>query len=120
MIRPSDPDLPNIGRLEEDVAAYVRMRTDSIKLAVVEGLSTVVGKGMALVIAIVICSVALMVLSVALVLLVSVWVNSYILGAVIVGVFYLIIALVVWLLRVKFVDKMVGMFSRIIFSSNDD
>jgi uncharacterized membrane protein YdbT with pleckstrin-like domain len=120
MIKPSDPNLPNLDQLEKDMSDYLRMRTDSIKLAVVEGLSLVIGKGMALVIAIIVCLGALMVLSVALVLLVSVWVNSYILGAVIVGVFYLVMALVVWLLRIKFVDKMVGMFSRIIFSSNDD
>lgn len=121
MIRPTDPDLPHIDQIEEDVLAYVRMRTDAVKLSLVEGLSTIVGKGVALVLVIVICSIAIMAFSVALLLLISAWVGSYILGAVILGAFYLIVALVVWLLRGKFVDKFVGVFARMIFStSNDD
>ncbi len=120
MIRPSDPDLPNLDKLEDDVTAYVRMRTDAVKLGIVENLSLVIGKGLALVLAIVICSTALMAFSVALLVLVSQWVGSYILGAVILGGFYALVALVVWLLRGKFVDMMVGMFARMVFSTSKD
>lgn len=120
MIRPTDPDLPNVGQLEDDVAAYMRMRTDALKLGVVESLAMVVGKGMAFVISVVICSVALMALSLALVLFIGDLVGSHILGAVIVGVFFLIIAFIVWSMRVKFVDKMVGMFARMVFSTSKD
>lgn len=120
MIRPTDPNLPDVDQLEGDVSSYVRMRMDDMKLSLVESLSTVFGKGMALILAIVVCSVALTAFSVALLLVVSVWVNSYIWGAVILGGFYLIVALVVWLLRGKFVDKMVGVFARMVFSTSKD
>lgn len=120
MIKPSDPNLPDLRQLDEEVASYLKMRKDDLKLNVVEHLSTLFGKGIALVIAIVICSVALTLLSVALLLVVSKWVGSYALGAVILGVVYLIVALIVWLLRSKFVDSMVGMFARMIFSTHKD
>ncbi len=120
MIKPTDPNLPHIDRLEDEVTAYLRMRTDSVKLSVVEGLSTVIGKGLALVIVIVLCSIALLAFSVVLALLVGEWLGSMVWGAVVVGGFYLLVALLIWLMRVKFVDKMVGMFARMIFAPSKD
>ena len=117
MIRPSDPNLPDLEQLENDLSSYVHVRMDDLKLSVVEALATIFGNGMALVIAIVLCSVALTALSVALLLIISVWVGSYIWGAVILAGLYVVIALIIWTLRPKFVDKMVGVFARIVFSS---
>lgn len=120
MIKPSDPNLPKIDQLEDDVSAYVRMRIDAVKLSVVDGLSNIFGHGIALILAVVVGALSLTAFSVALFLLVSVWVGSYLWGAVILGVFYLIIAYIVWLLRGKFIDRMVGVFARMVFSHEEN
>lgn len=120
MIRPSDPNLPNPWELEEDVTEYVQMRVDGLKLSIVDHLSSLFGNGIALTIAIVICSVALSLFSVVFVLLLSAWLGSLLLGALILGCIYVIAAMVVWIMRKKIVDVMVGVFARMMFSTSKE
>lgn len=103
-------------QISEDVANYVNMQIAATKLSVVEHLSTIFGNGVRLILAIVLGAMMLTFLSIAGMSLLGNLIGSMTWGAVIIAGVYLIAAVVIYLLRRRFIDMMVPMFSKMFFT----
>ncbi len=103
-------------KASQDVRNFVEMKIAAAKLSVVEGLSTVSGNAVRILIFIFLVSMALMAFFAAAIIALGNLLDSYVWGALIVGGVCLIIGVIVFLLRKAFVNPMVGMFSRMVFS----
>lgn len=101
------------GKIADDVKSYVGMRVDSVKLQVVEGLSTTIGKAIGIIVAVQLFTLALMLITAMLVFLLS-KLTGLIWAALIMGVIYVVAGIIV--LRSKmFINLMVPMFSKMFF-----
>ena len=103
-----------------DLKSYVNLRVDAVKLNLVEHLSSVIGRGIALVIALFFINLALMIFTAAIVYGVYMWLGSPIWSIVIVGTFYLLLGVAVLLLRKFFINKMIELFSAIFFKRQEE
>lgn len=107
-------------RIAEDVKQYVRLRIDDAKLAVVEGLSTVAGGAIGLVICLFLVNLALVLFTGVLLYLVHLLIGSWVWSAVILGFVYLIVGIWVFMKPGCFKNKMVRVFAPMFFCPKDD
>lgn len=102
--------------LFQQVKYYVDLRIKRGKLHAVEQLSLLCGKAMAIVAFALMLLLALLILTGALIVAVTGWINSLLWALVIVGGFYLILSGVFYLIRNRlFRDSMVKTFSSMFF-----
>lgn len=99
----------------DDVKDYVDMHVDNVKLSVVEGLATVTGSAIALVICLFLVNLALMLLTVVLLYLLDMLIHSMIWSAVILAVIYLIVGIWVFLKPGGLRNSMVKVFAPMLF-----
>ena len=102
-------------RIAEDVKRCVRLRVDDAKLAVVEGLSSVAGKAIAFILCLFLVNLALMLFTGVFVYLVNLLVHSWVWSAVIMGGFYLLIGIWIFLRPGVFRNMMVKSFAPMFF-----
>ena len=102
-------------RVAHDVKRYVDLRVDDAKLAVVEGLSSVAGSAIGLVICLLLVNLALVLFTGVFVYLINMLVHSWVWSAVIMGGLYLIIGIWVFLRPGCFRNKMVRVFAPMFF-----
>lgn len=106
--------------IADDVKDYVDMRVDDIKLSVVEGLATVTGSAIALVICLFLVNLALMLFTVVFVYLLDLLIHSIIWSAVILAVIYLVVGIWIFLKPDGFRNMMVKVFAPMLFSTRKD
>lgn len=102
-------------RVAYDVKRYVDLRVDDAKLAAVEGLSSVAGSAIALVLCLFLVNIALLLFTGIFVYLINMLVNSWVWSAVIMGGIYLIAGLWIFLRPGCFRNKMVRVFAPMFF-----
>ncbi len=109
-----------VGRLLEDLKDYTDLRIDLVKLQLVESISTLFSKGIGFVLMLMLMALGLIMLTVAFTLLLSAWIGSLIWAFVIMGCFFALVAVVVYLMRDRlFGGSMVAMFNKMFFSPNN-
>lgn len=107
--------------LFKDIRYYVDLRIKRAKLTVVEHLSTFFGRVISVTAFLLPLLLALMTFTGALVAAVALWIGSLIWAFVIVGGFYLVAALLFYLLRNRlFTGGMVRTFSKMFFENNSN
>lgn len=107
--------------IRKEIKEYVNLRVNSAKLSLVERLSRISGRGLSILIFILLMFMALLLFVVALTILLSEWVDSLVLAFVIMGGFMCLSGFVIYLLRNKiFTNSMVRGFSRLFFADSDD
>ena len=110
-----------IEQLIKDIKRYLDLRVTKVKLAMVEKLALIFSKTLSLVAFILLIGMALLLFTGALVVLVHAWVNSWLWAFVIMGGFYLVVALVFFFTReTMFSGAMVKTFSKIFFGRDDE
>lgn len=107
-------------RVAYDLKRYVELRIDDAKLAAVEGLATVTGKAVALVVSLFLATLALMLFTGVFVYLVNLVVNSWPWSAVIIGLIYLIAAFLILNSTEWFAGKMLGIFAPMFFGGKHE
>lgn len=107
--------------LFQDVRYYIDLRIKKIKLKMVEHLSIICSKAITLTAFLLMLLLAVLTLTGALVVAVASWIDSLVWAFVIVGGFYLVAAVVFYLLRDKlFTGGMVRTFSKMFFEDNSN
>lgn len=107
--------------LLKDIKRYIDLRVTRMKLGLVEKLALVFSKTLSLVAFILLLGIAILLFTGALVVLVESWVHSWLWAFVIMGGFYLLVALIFFLRReTMFSGSMVKTFSKIFFGDRDD
>lgn len=101
--------------IADDIREYVKMHIDATKLRAVANLSTISGGAIALLICILFCMLALIIFSGAIVYGLGLLLNSPLWAALIIGVLYIVIGVVVFKKRATFTNMMVRVFSRMLF-----
>lgn len=96
----------NLKTLKEDAFKYLDAKLDELKIRATGGLSTAFGLMLTMMIIVILLVVVLIALSLGVALLVGKLVGNYTLGAFIVCGFFLILAVVVFLLRNKLFRNM--------------
>ncbi len=102
-------------RITSDLRRWVELRVDEVKLAVVEGLSSVLGSAIGLVICLFLVNLALVVFTGVFIYLLQLWLHTWVWSAVIVGFVYLLLGLLVLLRPGVFRNMMVGVFAPMFF-----
>lgn len=116
-----EPGIPAAAeQITEDVADYVNMRIASAKLAFVEGASTVSGNALRIVIAIMFCFLGVVALLGAAIVALEELLGSFIWASLIVGGVCIILGLVFVACKKVFINPMVRMFSKMVFTSHKD
>lgn len=104
-------------KVSRDVTEYVEMRIAASKLAAVEGMSTVCGNAIRIFVFALFCFLALLGLLIAGTILVADLIGSVAWAAVIMGAVCLLIGVLLYFSKKLFINPMVRMFSRMMFSS---
>lgn len=107
-------------RISEDLKQYVRLRIDSAKLAAVDGMSSVAGGAVALVLCLFLVNLALMLFTGVLAYLIGMLTDSWVWAAVILGFVYLIAGVCIFRHPAPFVNRMVRVFVPMFFNDKDD
>lgn len=108
-------------QLKNDIKQYVDLRIKKFKLNLVEQLSLIFGKVLSLVVVILLAGIALMLLTGAMVVLLEMWIGSWLLSFVILGAVYIIVALLFYFKReAMFSGAMIKTFSKMMFEPKDD
>jgi len=111
----------NFNEISENVKAYIRQKTDYLKLSLAEKLSLIIS---ALLISIILFLVFLfisMFISIAFIFWFRDHVGPLYAGALIVAGFYLLIGIIVFLMRNKlFIDPLVSQISKILLEEEDE
>ena len=102
-------------KVTDDLKQYVRMRIDAVKLELVEDLSGLAGGAIRLIVMLLLCLLALMLFTGALVYALNLLINHMVWSAVIVGGIYVILGIVIFMSRKAFSSMMVGTFSKMFF-----
>ncbi len=109
-----------LGRLLEDLKDYADLRMDLVKLQIVENVSTLFSKGIGFVLMLLLMALGLIMLTVAFTLLLSAWIGSLIWAFVIMGCFFVLVAVIVYQMRDRlFGGSMVAMFNKMFFSTDN-
>ncbi len=118
----TETDNPNLTeKLTKDLVSYVNLRVNAAKLAVVENLSEIFCDGFGLLFGLALGMIALVLFSAALTLWLGVVTGSFLLACLLVGVFFLLLAMIFFALRRRmFADRMVAMFSKMFFSNRKE
>ncbi len=104
-----------------EVRKYIDLKIKYYKLLAVERLSVGVGKILALVVFIMLLGLALMLFTGALVVLVAQWLDSYLYAFLIVGGFFVLVALLFFFLReTVFTNSMVKTFGKMFFPADKE
>ena len=107
--------------LFQDIKYYIDLRIKRFKLNMVDNLSAFCSRAISLTAFLLMLLLAMLTLTGALVAAVALWIGSLIWAFVIVGGFYLIAALLFYLLRDRlFTGGMVRTFSRMFFENNSN
>lgn len=106
--------------IADDVKEYVDMRIDNVKLSVVEGLATVTGSAIALVICLFLVNLALMLFTFVFVYLLDLLTHLTIWSAVILAIIYLIVGIWLFLKPDGFKNMMVKVFAPLLFQPRKD
>ena len=107
--------------LFQDIKYYIDLRIKRFKLNMVDNLSAFCSRAISLTAFLLMSLLAMLTLTGALVAAVALWIGSLIWAFVIVGGFYLIAALLFYLLRDRlFTGGMVRTFSRMFFENNSN
>lgn len=101
----------------DDVKDYIDMRVDNVKLSVVEGLASVTGSAIALVICLFLLNLALMLFTVAFVYLIDLLIDSVIWSVVILAVIYIIVGILIFAKPGGLRNRMVKVFAPMIFAT---
>lgn len=104
----------------QDLRQYVRLRIDEAKLAVVEGLSSVTGGAIGLVLCLFLVNLALILFTGVFLFLIELLVGSWVWSAVILGFIYLIVGIWVFMKPGWFKNRMVRVFAPMFFCPKDD
>lgn len=105
--------------LFQDIKYYIDLRIKKVKLTVVEHLSTFCSRAITMSLFVLLLLLALLTLTGALVTAVYTWVGSLIWAFVIVGVFYILVAFILYWLRNRlFTGGMIRTFSKMFFQEN--
>lgn len=107
-------------RIAEDLKQYVNLHVDSAKLAMVEGLSSVAGGAIVLVICLFLALLTMMLLSGVLLFLLDMWLDSWVWSAAILAFAYMIAALLILKNQGPFKNRMVRVFAPMFFDRKDD
>ncbi len=106
--------------LLNDLKTYVSLKTASVRLSMVENLSLLVGKGMAIVVFLLLLNLAVLMFAGALTVLLACWVGLC-WAFVIMGGFFCLLGLLAWVMRRSlFASNMVGTFSSMFFPEKND
>ena len=103
-------------KVSQDVTDYVNMRIAATKLSLVEDLSSIFGNGLRMILVIVLGAMAFMILSVAGIIWLGGLIGSMLIATLIVAGIYAIAAVIIYLMRKKFIDMIVPMFSSMFFT----
>ena len=107
-------------RIYDDLKQYVRLRVDSVKLAAVEGLSSIAGGAIALVLCLFLVNLALVLFTGVLVYLIDMLVGSWVWAAAILGLVYIVIGVSVFRYPTPFINRMVRVFVPMFFNDKED
>lgn len=109
-----------IENLAENTAEYVGLKIDDLKLRLVKGLSVSMNHLLSMILVLFAVSICLIAAAFGLSLLIGKAIGSYAGGAFIVAGFFLLVALVVFLLRKRlFVDGFVKLFAGLFFDDEE-
>lgn len=111
-------DRPMYDKIVDDVKDYISLRSDSMKLRATANLSVITGGAIAMIICMLFCLLALMIFSVAIIYGISLLINSILWALLIVGVLYVVIGVMVFYRRDKFINMMVRLFSGMFFEKS--
>ncbi len=118
MENPQEKD--NVRRIADDVASYVNLKIDALKLDTVENLSVAFSNAFGVVMFIILGGMGLLFFTGVLTYLLGLLIGSMIWAVVIMGAIFSIAAVVVLVNRQKmFADSMVRMFGRMFFPPKD-
>lgn len=110
-----------MGQLINDIKYYIELRIKKVKLGAVENLSTLFGKLLSLVAFIFLAMLALLFLSGVFVILLEMWLGSWLWAFLIVAGVYLIAALIFYFTReTMFTGSMVKVLSNMFFGERDN
>lgn len=105
--------------LFQDLKYYIDLRIKKVKLTLVEHLSTFCSRVISMSLFVLLLLLALLTLTGALVTAVYTWVDSLIWAFVIVGLFYVLVAFIIYWLRNRlFTGGMIRTFSKMFFQDN--
>ncbi len=105
----------------DDLTEYGRLELDALKLRTVGSLATLSGGAVAMLLTVVAALVALHFLGITLVLLLARWTGSLLCATAIMTGFFILLALILFLLRKKlFVNGMVRKFAKMFFKSGEE
>lgn len=107
-------------RISEDLKQYVRLRVDSAKLAAVDGMSSVAGGAVALMLCLFLVNLAFMLFTGVFVYLIDMLIDSWVWAAVILGFVYLIAGVCIFRHPAPFRNRMVRVFVPMFFNDKDD
>lgn len=99
----TSPDVSFRCKMKKDIVSYARLRILDAKLALVENLSTVISTFVGLVLSIWCAFFAILLFTGALVYWLGIALNSYVWAFVITGAFYLILAILFFVLKGKLI-----------------
>ena len=119
--RNNNEDDPNMEQLFEDIKDYIDLKFKAFKLSIVDNLSQFLGKALSIVLVILLAQLAVILFAGALTVLVYQWVGSLLWAFVIMGGFFVILAVVIYLLREKlFANSMVRTFVKMFFGNKNN
>lgn len=115
-MEPSQTSRPE--QIAKELASYVNLRIDSLKLNLIENLSHMFSSMLGLLVFVVLVSMSLMLLTVAFTFWLGTVIGSMPWAMIIVALFFMVVAIIVFALRRRLIaDSMVRMFSRMFFNS---
>lgn len=103
------------GKISDDVKEYVSLKVADLKLGLVENFSSFVGKTLALILTIFLISASFTFFGAAAVIWIGGMIGSYAWAAVIMGGFFVLLGVIVYLCRNGVVSLVVPMFSKMFF-----
>lgn len=107
-------------RVTHDLRRWAELRLDGAKLSAVEGLSSVIGRAIGLLLALALLNLALMAFSGVFIWLLQLWLHSWVWAAVIVGVVYMLVAAIFVMRPGMFQNMMVRVFAPMFFPQKEE